>query len=315
VATDVAARGLDIKNLTHVINYNLPDDIAVYTHRSGRTGRAGKQGVSIAFIHLREKYRLREIEKRLQRSFEAGRIPTGPEICRQLILRFLAQLPQAAEQKTALQPFLPEIMGKLADLSREELAERFILAEFGERLQTYLNEPDLNERGERSLKPESGAFRQTPERAGARRPGEKSGTREPRVERENWTLIHFNVGSRDGVNPGRLIGVINDASAGSTRIRVGRIEIKPAFSLLETDRRFAGRVIKIFSELMINGRPVVARAAEKNETFSRRSPPPESGADKRRSPDRGPGTKPGPGKRPAHPAGKTQKAPRKPRTT
>ena len=258
VATDVAARGLDVKNLSHVINYNLPDDAAAYTHRSGRTGRAGKEGISIAIISPREKYKIKQIERRLKRKFEQGRIPSGQEICQLRLLHYLEELKRKEIDATSIEPFLPEILESLAPLAREELIKRFVLAEFAPILQSYQNAPDLNLR-EREIK--------NHHERGERKAGDKRYFPASKG-REQFIRFHLNIGKRDGVNPGRLIGEINDATAGGARI--GRIEIMKNFSLLEADSRFEAEVIQTFSNLMINGRRVVARLGGENDKMSSR---------------------------------------------
>ncbi len=264
VATDVAARGLDVKDISHIINYNLPDDVSSYTHRSGRTGRAGKEGISIAIVQPREKYKIKEIERRLKRKFVQGRIPGGEDICRQRMVHYLGQLKErlVAGDATLLDSFMPAIREALEPLEREELIRCFMLEKFNVFLRYYLDAPDLNARG-----PEQKSRADYHERraGGGQRPPAMKG-------RERFSRFHLNVGKKDGVNPGRLIGEINDVTVrgGGTRIRVGRIEIMKNFTLLEADSRFEAEVIRAFSDLMINGRRVVARLGGENEKMSLR---------------------------------------------
>lgn len=272
VATDVAARGLDVKNLSHVINYNLPDDVAAYTHRSGRTGRAGKEGISIAIAHLREKYKIKQIERRLKRKFELGRIPSGQEICQQRMLHYLDKLKTTSIDSRQIEPFLPAIMESLAPLEREELVKRFVLSEFAQLLNYYRSAPDLNDnkpegRGRR----ESGNSRDYERRDGKSKTYKNRDSNDRGSDRERFTRFHVNVGKRDGINPGRLIGEINDASVGGPRIHVGRIEIQTNCSLIEADTRYAKEIIKTFSSLMINGREVKAKIADDKERMTPRS--------------------------------------------
>ena len=144
VATDVAARGLDVSDLSHVINYNLPDDLASYTHRSGRTGRAGKSGVSIAIINLRELFKVRDIERKLGRRFEAARVPNGREICERQLLHLIDTVNRVQVDHARIEPFLPAVHEKLAGLDREELIKRFVSLEFNRFLDYYRHAPDLN---------------------------------------------------------------------------------------------------------------------------------------------------------------------------
>ena len=271
VATDVAARGLDVKDLSHVINYNLPDDIASYTHRSGRTGRAGKEGISIAIVHLREKYRIKQIERQLKRKFELGRIPTGQEICQQRMLHYLDILKERKIDATYIEPFFPAILETLESLEREELIKRFVLANFAPLLNYYKNAPDLNE-SERESKSryERSERKSGDSRYGAGAKGRDRKDRDHKDRGIQFTRFHLNVGRRDGVNPGRLIGEINDAAGKGVRIQVGRIEIKGDSCLLEAESRFENDIIRTFSNLQINGRKVVARVSSEKEKMTPR---------------------------------------------
>jgi ATP-dependent RNA helicase DeaD len=144
VATDVAARGLDVNSLSHIINYNLPDDLEIYVHRSGRTGRAGKKGVSIAIIHTREKWKIRDIEKLAKISFEQKMVPTGKEICRKQLFNMIDIIENVEVDETQIEQFLPNVYKKLEWLSREELIKHVVSVEFNSFLSYYKNAPDLN---------------------------------------------------------------------------------------------------------------------------------------------------------------------------
>ena len=242
VATDVAARGLDVQDLSHVINYNLPDDIANYTHRSGRTGRAGKTGISVAIIHMREHHKIAEIEKKLQRSFDKGRLPSGQEICAGKLLHRIDALLGVAVDEAELAPFLPAIHEKLAEVSREELIQRLLATELQRFAAAYREAPDLNVAEERGTKAPWGGK------------GGKTATRYP------FARLRLNVGRKDGMRPDRLIGQINDGT-GQARIRIGKIEIKETASFLEADSRYAAKIIEAFQGVTINGKRVVAEVA------------------------------------------------------
>ncbi|MEW6595202.1 MAG: DEAD/DEAH box helicase [Thermodesulfobacteriota bacterium] len=244
VATDVAARGLDVQDLSHVINYNLPDDIANYTHRSGRTGRAGKTGISIAIVHLRERHRIAEIEQKLQRCFEQGRLPSGQEICEIKLRSRIEALLAVEVDEAVLTPLLPAIEEQLAGIGREELIRRVAALELARVGEAYRNAPDLNVREEKGAKAPWAA------KAGA-----KSATRYP------LTRFVLNVGRKEGVRPEQLIGQINGANVGA-RIRIGRIEIKEAVSFIEADSRFAPQVLAAFEHLRIKGKPVTLALAD-----------------------------------------------------
>ena len=240
VATDVAARGLDVNDLTHVINYNLPDEIANYTHRSGRTGRAGKAGISVAIIHLRERHKIREIEKILKRTFEEGRIPSGYEICRKQLFRLVDTVKNVDVAHEQLHPFFAAIADELASLDREELIKRFFSIEFNRFLEMYRNAPDLNI-SDKEKKQDS-------------RQNRDGKSRRPATD-EKFTRFLINVGKKDGVHPARLIGQIND-NAAIPRIKIGKIEVMNYSSILEAESRFAPQVLNAFARLMINGKDV-----------------------------------------------------------
>lgn len=256
VATDVAARGLDVNELTHVINYNLPDEIAGYTHRSGRTGRAGKTGISIAIIHGREKYKIKDIEKRIQRKFEQGRIPTGREICEKQLLSHMDDLKKVAIDHDRIEPFLDAITDQLADLDRRELVKRFVSVTFNRFLEEYHNAPDLN------------IFPMEKERKKAK---PKKDKRSRDVRQPEFTRFYLNVGRKDGMFAKRLIGQLNEAS-GKSVIKLGKIEVMNNSTILEADSRFGMQVQDAFQDVMINGKIVSIelarekRADKKNDS-------------------------------------------------
>lgn len=244
VATDVAARGLDVNDLTHVINYNLPDDAASYTHRSGRTGRAGKAGVSIAIIHMREKHRIKEIENKLKRTFQKGLVPSGQDVCAIQLLRMIDAMKQVEINHKQIDPFLPAIMERLAMLDREELIKRFVSVEFNRFLEYYRNAPDLNvSAGEKKPEPRK-AF---------------AGTRQMKpAGSQKISRLLLNVGKKDGLNPGRLVGEINEA-VGNEHLRIGKIEMMNHSAILEVDSNFAPQILGAFRSMTINGKPVAVK--------------------------------------------------------
>lgn len=240
IATDVAARGVDVNDLTHVINYNLPDDPAAYTHRSGRTGRAGKTGTSVSIIHQREGRRIKTIEKNIGKPFVRERIPSGGEVCASQVMHRINMLLEAPPDLQGLEPLLPQAVEKLAALDRQELVRRLVALESKRFLEYYRDAPDLNVQ-------EKGGT------GGMERKKENGRRRERGTE--HFTRFHVNVGKNDGVLPQRLIAIINSGSP-KQKIAIGRIELMRNFSFIEADSRFSRMVLKAFHQQMINGKKV-----------------------------------------------------------
>ncbi len=255
VATDVAARGLDVNDLTHVINYNLPDDIANYTHRSGRTGRAGRTGTSVAIVHMKERFKIREIEKKIKKKFKQCRIPSGLEICNSQLISLADVITKVEVDHDQIDPLYAEISEKLGSLDREELIKRFVSLEFNRFLEYYKNAPDLNvSDGEK------------------KRHGKKERKNEIAPKNSNrdqkFTRFFLNVGRRDGIIPQGLIGKINGVP-GVGRIKVGKIEIMRNTALLEADSRFTPQILDAFQHVTINGKIVSIEVARSRSNISR----------------------------------------------
>lgn len=231
VATDVAARGLDVNDLTHVINYNLPDDIEAYTHRSGRTGRAGKAGVSIAIVHLREKYKIKEIEKKINKTFEKAEIPTGEEVCKKQLFHLIDKM-EHVDVDEKIEEFLPEIYKKLEWLDKEELIKRFVSLEFNRFLEYYKNAPDLNVPDERDL--------------GKRDKGSR------RESSADYKRLFVNIGKNHGLNAQRLMGLVNEATR-ERNIPVGKIDIMKSFSFFEVDKQYTDKVLDGLNNAVFEG--------------------------------------------------------------
>ncbi len=223
VATDVAARGLDVNNLTHVINHKLPDQIENYTHRSGRTGRAGNQGISIVLINKKEKGKITPIERKIKQKFEQKMIPTGDEVCQKQILHLIDRVKTIGVNESEIEGFLPNIYEKLAGLDREELIKRFVSLEFNTFLSYYENAQDLND-----LSKDSGG---------------KSG----KGSSENMTRFFINLGRKDKLNPARLIGLINDQNI-TEALDIGAIDILDTFSFFEVDKNFEQQTLEAFAQ-------------------------------------------------------------------
>ena len=220
VATDVAARGIDVNNLTHIINHKLPDQIENYNHRSGRTGRAGKKGISLVLVNNKEKSKLRPIEKIINKKFIETRVPSGKEICESQLMHLIDRVKNTVVNEGEIQEFLPSIYKKLEDFSREELIQKFVSLEFNTFLSYYENSKDLND------------FSRDSSRA--------------RSTSENMTRFFINIGRKDSLNPAKLIGLINDQNIGN-KIEIGAIDILDTFSFFEIDKNFEEKTLEAFT--------------------------------------------------------------------
>lgn len=230
VATDVAARGLDVNDLTHVINFNLPDELEVYIHRSGRTGRAGKSGTSIAIIHSREMRKIRDVEKLIGKKFEYKKIPTGYEICEKRLFSLIDKVEQVEVNENQIEKFLPVILNKLSWLSRDELIKHFVSVEFNHFLAYYKNADDLNVSVEKNSKTKS-----------------KKGH-----SNTNFSRFYINLGSKHKINASQLIGIINKVTK-TDSLEIGKIDILRNFSFFEVDNDFQKLVIQSFVGQEKNG--------------------------------------------------------------
>jgi ATP-dependent RNA helicase DeaD len=222
VATDVAARGLDVDDLTHVINFSLPDDPEIYTHRCGRTGRAGKTGISISLVHLRERQELQKIERLVKKPFKALSIPTGSEICGKQLFNWVNKIESVSTDHQEIEKFLPEIKLKLEGLDREELLKRVISLEFDRFLDDYRHGNDL-------IDP-------VPEKECSFERGRKRGPREQYSG--NYTRLFINLGKSDGFYPEQLIELINTNTRGR-KIPIGKIDLLKTFSFFEVEAGYA----------------------------------------------------------------------------
>lgn len=261
VATDVAARGVDVNDLTHVINYNLPDDVELYTHRSGRTGRAGRKGISIAIIHMREKYRIKQLEKKVNKKFTQRMIPTGPEVCKAQLFSMINRVKEVKVDHKQIEAYLPAIFKTLDDMSHEELIKHFVSLEFNRFLEYYRNAPDLNIFAVEDKKEQFS---------------------------KDMTCIYINVGRIDNLEPQELIKMLNDIA--DTKINVGLIKITKTFTLVDIDPTQVKEVlVRLNDDLYVGDRKVQARLDRKPEQVftrhSRRSNPGSHRDRRRRSSD------------------------------
>lgn len=225
VATDVAARGLDVHDLTHVINYQLPDDPEVYTHRSGRTGRAGKRGISVSIVHSRETRRIKDLERMLKRDFKRERIPSGLDVCRKQLFGQILRLQKADtsmvdDPSTAAENGVLEAMKMLDYMPKEELLRRYVALEFNRFLEYYKDSEDLNVEEPQKTRREKGERKERGEKRGQRAASGRS------------VRMKINVGLRDGMNPRRFLALINDTTKDRT-IHVGDIEIQKNYTFFD----------------------------------------------------------------------------------
>ena len=237
VATDVAARGLDVDDLTHVINYGLPDDLEVYTHRSGRTGRACKKGTSICIVHIKERRRLKDIERFIGKQFEKGQIPTTERIIEKQLFNLADRLEKVDVQEEQIEKYMDSVLKKLGWLSAEDLVKRIVSLEFNRMLEFYKGSENLDIPEERKPR-EKGAKREKRERGAV-----KDGAEGKAVQAEpGFTRIFINLGKRDGIFPKQLIALMN--AHVHHRIEMGRIDLLSNFSFFEVPEQDARFVIK-----------------------------------------------------------------------
>lgn len=235
IATDVAARGIDVSDITHVIHYSIPDELESYTHRSGRTARAGKTGVSISIIHSRELGKLKQLERITKNKFAHLDIPDGVEVCEKQLFHIIHNVHNVEVDNNAIAPYLPKIMDELEDLSKEEVIKRFASIEFNRFLQYYKDAPDLNYSHEE---------------------------RDERPSNENFVDMKIRLGTKDGLDKGKLFRYLLDTT-GFKKAAIGRISAKDIVSFFGLDKSYVDEALRIFSTATYNGRPAkveVARA-------------------------------------------------------
>lgn len=244
VATDVAARGLDVNELTHVINYSLPDDPEVYIHRSGRTGRAGKSGISVSIVHMRETGKLRQIEQFSHKRFDRKMVPGGEEICEVQLMHLIDKVVQVDVDDERIDPYMHAIKEKFGDLSADEILKRFVSVEFNQFLAYYKDAVDLNVK---EKEPRGRELRDG--RDGRDGRGGRGG------ERVNFSRMFINAGKKQNLNASRLLGIIND-NLRKKNIEIGKIDIQRKFSFFEIDSRYEADLIKAMSNASVDGMSV-----------------------------------------------------------
>ncbi|MDX1315566.1 MAG: DEAD/DEAH box helicase, partial [Eudoraea sp.] len=243
VATDVAARGLDVNDLTHVINYNLPDEQEAYIHRSGRTGRAGKKGISISIIHSRETGRIMNLEKLSKKKFKRVMIPEGKEICKKQLFSMISKMEKVEVQDEQISEFLPEIFKKLDWMSKEDLIRNFVSVEFNRFLNYYKDAPDLN------VLPEDSGNQTT------HKENQKAG-KEKRRKPKEYSRFYINLGSKNNINPTKLIGLLLDTT-NDRSIEIGKIDIMKGFSFFEVEKSQEQLILRSFNKNVRRNRQLI----------------------------------------------------------
>ena len=243
VATDVAARGIDVSDLTHIINYNLPDDIETYVHRSGRTGRADKRGICISLVHLREKHKIKQIEKIVGRPIERALIPTGKEVCEKQLFNHIDRIEHVDINREDIDDYLPVIFKKLEWMSREELITRMVALNFNRFLDYYKSAVDLN----------------------VDEKEEKKDRKERKKEREHqdetMKRLYFGVGKNDHILPQKIIGKINDVTH-TKNIPIGRIDLFGDFSYVDVEESYVPMILECFADPRKNPKGILVEVAK-----------------------------------------------------
>lgn len=263
VATDVAARGLDVDDLTHVINYGLPDDIESYTHRSGRTGRAGKKGTSISIIHTRERSKVRAIEKIIQKEFVDGTLPTAKEICSKQLYKAMDTISKFDVNEEEIAPFLDEIYRHFEYIDKEDIIKKIVSMTFGRFLDYYANAPEIEKPSTKrndheGKRGEWGNAREA--QRGTRGKRNERGTRAPRKPEAGYRRLFVNLGKDDGFYPGEVMQFINRNVQG--RVAVGHIDLLGKISYIEVPEADANRVMQGLSGATYKGRDVRCNDAD-----------------------------------------------------
>ena len=271
VATDVAARGLDVSDLTHVINYNLPDDVEIYTHRSGRTGRANKSGVSVSIIHSRERNRIRDIERMIKKTFRQETIPNGIDICKRQLFHLIERMETVDVNSGEIDPFMPHVVSKLEYLSKDEIIRRFVSLEFNRFLDYYKNAEDLNlpEHPTRGGDRREGRSDRSdrPERAGrGDRDGGGDRRRDGGSKRGQRVRLKLNIGTRENANTRSVLSSINEVTNDKS-ISIGDIEITQKFTFFDV---FADQADKVLSAFSSNGGPLEVGIVENRDRDDKR---------------------------------------------
>ena len=251
VATDVAARGLDVDDITHVINYSLPEDPEVYTHRSGRTGRAGKAGISLMLVHMKDKHTLQQIERIIRKKLTAIPVPTGSEICGKHLSHWVKKVENVVTDHKQIEKLLPEIMEKLESIDKDDLIKRIVSLEFNRFLEDYRNDRDIE-----TPQPEKHERRSDSR--------ERFRDRDPRDSDEKNTRLFINMGKTDGFYPEQLIELVNKNIPGR-KVQLGKIDLLKSFSFFEVESSQSERIINALNKSTFKDRKVIVEVAQPKE--------------------------------------------------
>ena len=257
VATDVAARGLDVDDLTHVINFGLPDDIESYTHRSGRTGRAGKKGTSISIIHTREKHKMRAIEKEIGKAFVEGDIPSAKEICKKQLYKVMDQIVKTDVNDEEIDPFMKDINRYFEFMDKGDLIKKIVSMEFGKFLAYYADAPEIEKPTSRSSREDRKGQRAD---RNSQRGDRSQAKRGPKKAEKGYKRLFINLGKNDGFYPGEVMQYINKHVEG--RQEVGHIDLLSKFSYIEVPEKDANKVMRALDGTVYKGREVRCNDAD-----------------------------------------------------
>lgn len=255
VATDVAARGLDVDDLTHVINYNLPDDSEIYVHRSGRTGRAGKSGISVSIIHGREQHKISSLERMVNKKFTNQLIPNGRQICETQLFHLVDNMQNVIVDEKQIEPYLDVIYKKLEDMPREELIKRFVSVEFNRFIDYYRDAEDLNLTSSR--KKDKQEYQGEEQQEGGKK----------RKKDMDYSRFYINLGTKNGINPGKIIGLIT-SNPNFKSIEIGNIELFNKFSFFEVDQKFEQEVFSYVDRMDYQGVSIRLELTKANASSS-----------------------------------------------
>ena len=247
VATDVAARGIDVDDLTHVIHYNLPDELEFYTHRSGRTARAGRSGVSVALVTPRDERKVKDLSRKLKIDFAQVKVPVGEEVCERQLLHFMNRIKEVDLEENSIETYFEAINGELADLSREDIIKKFVSLEFNRFMEYYKNTPDLNMKSSTQKR--------------AQRSTERNDTD------SNEDRMFINIGKKDGIDVPRLLTLIHK-QCGVRGKNIGRVDLKGVFSFFDVEKEFTNEIVKGFAGAEVGGRKIRIEVSGERPTES-----------------------------------------------